>query len=397
MQKLTPDKDTVGFSATTPDGTKVRYVTRLCGTGTLALDPVTVTGESLLLVTEPDGKVSGLVLGCRALAIGGVKQRLDSADAEFSLVGKRLADVQPIYRPIEPVVISPVANVFTGRLPVSLACATPGMNIHYTLDGSDPTLASPLYTKPFKLTASATVKARAFRPGVTRETSVMSGTLASSITSAPFTAVKIQPATTATASKAGLNYEYYEGSWRTMFLALDTLQPVKKGEVAKLFDITPRQTEEPFAFRYTGYLNVPADGVYTLYFPDEFCRMDLISGYDIRLTIDGQQYQPEVRRHAHGTASVALAKGLHALSVNYLDYRGQDASIQFGQGRNPGDFQTLRFDRTGTVTGEARMNFPGLNPERNVVWDGVAPKLEISGPGLARQPIPAAWLKHEAP
>ena len=394
VQKLTPDKDTIGFSATTPAGAKVRYLARLDGTGKLALDPVTVTGESLLLVTEPDGKVSGMMLGCRALAIGGVKQVLDSADAEFSLVGKRLADVQPIYRPIEPVVISPVANVFTESLPVSLACATPGMNIHYTIDGSDPTLASPLYTKPFALTASAKVKARAFRNGVTREPSVMSGTLASSITSALFTAVKIQPATTATASKAGLNFEYYEGSWKTMLLALDTLQPLKKGEVAKLFDITPRQTEEPFAFRYTGYLNVPADGVYTLYFPDEFCRMDLISGYDIRFIIDGQQYQPEVRRHAHGTASVALAKGLHTLAVDYLDYRGQDASIQFGQGRNPGDLQTLRFDRTGKVTGKARMNFPDLSPERNLVWDGVAPQMEISGPGLARQLLPAAWLCH---
>jgi hypothetical protein len=394
VQKLTPDKDTVGFSATTPDGAKVRYLARLDGTGTLALDPVTVTGESLLLVTEPDGKVSGLVLGCRALAIGGAKQVLASADAEFNLIGKRLADVQPIYRPIEPVVISPVANVFTESLPVSLACATPGMNIHYTIDGSDPTPASPLYTKPFALTASATVKARAFRPGITREPSVMSGTLASSITSAPFTAVKIQPATTATASKAGLNFEYYEGSWKTMFLALDTLQPVKKGEVAKLFDITPRQTEEPFAFRYTGYLNVPADGVYTLYFPDEFCRMDLISGYDIRFIIDGQQYQPEVRRHAHGTASVALAKGLHTLTVDYLDYRGQDASIQFGQGKNPGDIQKVHFDRTGKVTGKARMNFPDLNQEHNVIWDGVAPQLEISGPGILKQLLPKEWLWH---
>ena len=394
VQKLAPDKDTIGFSATTPDGAKVRYLARLDGTGTLALDPVTVTAESLLLVTEPDGKVSGMVLGGRALAIGGAKQRLDSPDAEFTLVGERLADVQPIYRPVEPVVISPVANVFIDRLPVSLACATPGTKIHYTLDGSDPTLTSPLYTKPFNITASATVKARAFRTGVTREPSVMSGTLASSITSASFTAGKLQPAIAATASKAGLNYEYYEGSWKTMFLALDTLQPVKKGEVANLFDIANRLTEQPFAFRYTGYLNVPVDGVFTLYFPDEFCRMDLISGYDIRFTVDGQQYQPDVRRHAHGTASVALAKGLHALAVNYLDYRGQDASIQFGQGKNPGDIQTIHFDRTGTVTGKARMNFPEVNPEHNVIWDGVAPQMEISGPGLARQPLPAAWLWH---
>jgi hypothetical protein len=32
-----------------------------------------------------------------------------------------------------------------------------------------------------------------------------------------------------------------------------------------------------------------------------------------------------------------------------------------------------------------------------VLWQGAAPELELSGPGVTRRPIPEAWLRHEAP
>ena len=44
-----------------------------------------------------------------------------------------------------------------------LACATPDVLIHYTLDGSTPTLNSPLYTDTLRLTENCVVKAIAFR------------------------------------------------------------------------------------------------------------------------------------------------------------------------------------------------------------------------------------------
>jgi hypothetical protein len=49
---------------------------------------------------------------------------------------------------------------------VVLSCATEGASIRYTLDGSDPDGTSPLYAGSFNLSATATVKARAFKDGM---------------------------------------------------------------------------------------------------------------------------------------------------------------------------------------------------------------------------------------
>jgi len=46
---------------------------------------------------------------------------------------------------------------------VTLASPTPGAEVRYTTDGSVPTASSPLYTGPFTLSSSTTVRARAFR------------------------------------------------------------------------------------------------------------------------------------------------------------------------------------------------------------------------------------------
>ena len=52
---------------------------------------------------------------------------------------------------------------FRDGQPVTLACATAGAQIRYTLDGSEPTEQSALYEGPILISASATVRARAFK------------------------------------------------------------------------------------------------------------------------------------------------------------------------------------------------------------------------------------------
>ena len=71
--------------------------------------------------------------------------------------------------PILPTAAMPVANPpggpFAGMLKVALASSTPGAAIHYTVDGSTPTAASPVYAGPIPLSASGTVKAIAVKAG----------------------------------------------------------------------------------------------------------------------------------------------------------------------------------------------------------------------------------------
>ena len=51
---------------------------------------------------------------------------------------------------------------FDKKMNVTLTCADANAKIYYTLDGSEPTQKSKLYTKPFSINATATVKAKAF-------------------------------------------------------------------------------------------------------------------------------------------------------------------------------------------------------------------------------------------
>ncbi len=63
-------------------------------------------------------------------------------------------------------VISPNGGSHVNDVTVSLTTATAGAELRYTTNGSDVTVSSPLYTGPFRLVVSATVKARGFKTGM---------------------------------------------------------------------------------------------------------------------------------------------------------------------------------------------------------------------------------------
>ena len=68
-------------------------------------------------------------------------------------------------------VISPDAGTYADSVVVTMTCATPGAEIHYTVDGTVPVITSTLYGSPFTLNESATVKAKAFMNNVSWEDS----------------------------------------------------------------------------------------------------------------------------------------------------------------------------------------------------------------------------------
>ena len=62
--------------------------------------------------------------------------------------------------------ISPVSGTYTSAQTITISALGPSAPIRYTLDGSDPTAASTLYTEPFTVSTGMIVSARAFPTGV---------------------------------------------------------------------------------------------------------------------------------------------------------------------------------------------------------------------------------------
>lgn len=74
--------------------------------------------------------------------------------------------VGPVQSHVASPVFTPPEGAYTNDVIVSLQCATPGAAIHYTVDGSDPTENSSLYSSPITISSDTTVKAKAFKTGV---------------------------------------------------------------------------------------------------------------------------------------------------------------------------------------------------------------------------------------
>lgn len=66
---------------------------------------------------------------------------------------------------VAPVVFHPMSGVYASPIDVILVTSTPGATIHYTLDGTDPTTLSPMYSLPIHVDASTTLKAFAVKAG----------------------------------------------------------------------------------------------------------------------------------------------------------------------------------------------------------------------------------------
>lgn len=349
-----------GFRAELTNGGELTWLSTGDSPRELSAGPVTANAESLL------------VSGNRGLVLGAVGH--DVADFEFVWENGEFARITPIHRPIEPVTFSPDRAVFSGEETVTMHSATPGVEIRYTTDGSDPTPESPLYTAPIVIAESAFIRARAFRPGVTELPFTMDGTRATVISEARFTKRDPLPATDVSGVEPGLNWEIVESAdWRDLFSHLhlpDVLSATRGGVGETLLDVSMRRTAGAVGLRQTGYLRIPADGVWTFHAPPEFAIGTPLGepGYDLRLWIDGEEWDLGQRFHARDRWSIPLKAGLHQIVVTFADARQLP-------------------DRSVPDSGLWR----GY-PTPWVVWKGTTPELEISGPGFERAPVPDRWL-----
>ena len=221
---------------------------------------------------------------------------------------------------------------FTDTVRVSIVQGTP-TEVRYTTDGSEPTAQSPVYRGPFTLRRSATVRSRAFANG--RASAAPEGRV--DYRKGPGRA----PAAIAASRLApGLDYEYfadtttepaYRMNWPVRWqlerpdARPEDLKPTKTG-TAREVSLAPRDTNELFGFRFSGYIRVPRTGVYTftaasddgagLWFGDQNVFWSL-----------GQSPKP-----TESTGQIALRAGLHPITLTYHQAYGPMALELYVEG-----------------------------------------------------------------
>ena len=212
---------------------------------------------------------------------------------------------------------------FVGRLAVELATRSGGQEIRYTLDGSDPGVASPLYAGPIVLTESSELRARSFAGGRAR----------SSVAARRFERVAPAPARALLAPVPGVTVAIHAGSWDVL-PDFGSLAPVETRTVAAPELLDP--TAEHYGLSFEGYVRIPESDAWVF---------ALTSDDGARLWIDGELvvdndglHSAEERRGAS-----ALAAGWHAFRVGYFNKTG-GAELALQAGRVGAPLGPLRAD-----------------------------------------------------
>jgi hypothetical protein len=360
-----------GCRAVTAFGGKLWFQIGPDKTNPLTAGPAEATAESLLAY-EKNGGLSGIVLGGSEVTLNGKSFHGPANDFEYVLAQNGSFTATAIHTPIDTVQILPEASAFTKSVDVSFTIPTQDtsdIEYHYTLDGTDPTLQSPLYQGPFSVTQTTMVKVRPFRKELTETPWAVPGVDAGKTIAAIFRKEDSLPAVSADGLKPGLNYHYFEGPWTRLFgYAADdgVLVSRAEGTAGALLDDNQlrkiRKTDRAYAVRYDGYINVPASGVYQFYAPNDLYSCLHDPGYDLRVFIDGKEWFPSPTLHEENKWSVPLDQGAHRFRVAYVDYRWKTFRNEYWM-----DWQE----------GEMGQGTPVLN---------------VSGPGIEKESVPSAWL-----
>ncbi len=182
------------------------------------------------------------------------------------------------------------------------------VDIRYTLDGTEPTIDSPLFEGAIELNETAVVSARCFR----------NNKAVSPTVSRKFTRVMPCRAVTPPEKLAGLDFKYFEGDWNVL-PDFNRLTPQKQG-VVNNFDFSVRDDVEHFGFVYTGYIHIPETGVYAFY-TDSDDGSQLFIGDSLVVDNDGLHSLHEEK------GVIALEKGFHPIRVTFFDKTGGDDLI----------------------------------------------------------------------
>jgi alpha-L-fucosidase len=197
------------------------------------------------------------------------------------------------------------AEYINGSLQPTISMqAAANETIYYTIDGTEPTTSSAVYSKPFALAKSATIKARTFS----------NGTLPGSIAEETVTRHEWQKALALNNAAAGITYKYFEPTGKIDLKAITSSTVVKSG-IAATINESVKQRKEKYALSFEGYVKVNKDGVY---------HFSTLSDDGSKLFINELEVVNNDGEHGsvEKTGKAALKKGYHKIRVVYFDSGG---------------------------------------------------------------------------
>ena len=279
-------------------------------------------------VTLPQGARQQQVLSIRPLGNSGFAAG-DTLHMQYSL--KYVSDEKGLphlsgtfhlpVKPTAPEIIESSMPVFTASRLVEIKHDFEGAKVVYTLDGSEPGAASPVYEKPFAIDRSTTVKAK-----VITET----GVAASLSETATFEKLAfVSPAKARRKELAkGLKYTYYEGAFKKL-PDFSSLTPIKTG-VLRSFDLDAvKQRANQFALLIEGYVEIQEDDLYTFFLTSDDGAKLFIGD---QLIVDNDGSHSARMRMGY----TALKKGLHPIRIEYFeDFDGELIQLEYaGTGKS---------------------------------------------------------------
>lgn len=208
-------------------------------------------------------------------------------------VNYRIPDLQGFYK----------VNAFIDDTMVNLTCPLPGIEIRYTTDGSMPDKQSSLYDGALKIKETTDFTFRTFR-----KDGSPSDVVRTKYVKAPYA----EAATTPASLQPGLKAVWHD--FRGNLCADIDAAPIKEEYVIESVSI-PEGVKGDIGLILTGYLEVPADGIYTF---------ALLSDDGSTLILDGELLGDNDGAHSPAEIIVqkALKAGLHPIEVRYFDCNG---------------------------------------------------------------------------
>jgi hexosaminidase len=198
------------------------------------------------------------------------------------------------------------SRVFVDKASFMIRPTAAGMKIRYTLDGSWPSLQSPVLDHPLEIDRSTTLRMAPFTASGRR------GDVSTTVFTQQHPATPVKAAAGLT---EGLNCGFYQGRFNR---TTDVKGAAERSFVMAVPGLLKEIPATGWGLKFTGYIEVPETGIYSFYLNSDDGSMLHIAG---RLVVENDgMHSPKEK-----VGQVALQKGLHVFALDYIDGGGGGA------------------------------------------------------------------------